>query len=376
MRPLIFLALLLLPLLAFPARSDAEEYVLCLQRQLNALGYDAGPEDGLWGKRTRAAALALRAENPKLTENPYLANASRASAIAWCREVGSKNFRTRRYRPSIKEPDFYFGPEYSPIQKNMVRRSAADAWAFLKSNLNFDMASRIDVVAGRDPRKIAGDIKKLNRNRGYQAFPDQYERIRKKCTDSRHWTAYAYFDFVMVCSDKEMSDDTVWTDDHPWLTRVFVHEFIHSFQSEYSLAKTLAASGKSRLETMGPGWMIEGAAMMAELEFLDHGKLSLHSTPFTKFLQAPAKESKLRLSKMGRVRKAEEYEVARFAAYLLAKRVSVSRMMDYWRLLGHGKSQNQAFTEIFGMGLKEFEEHFQKARVDLLYALKFARGKI
>ena len=239
MRPVFFLFLfLLLPLLSLPAKTHAEEYVLCLQRQLNALGYDAGPEDGLWGKRTKAAALALRAKNSKLTDNPYLSQANRTSAIAWCREVGSTDFRARRHRPSIKEPEYRFSEGVSPVQGAIIQGSAQRAWKFLRARFKIEMASRIDVAAGVDAGKIARDIKALSRPGSTSYYPSQRSNVRKKCADITHWSAAAYPDFIMLCAAPDMASDKQWLEARRALTGLFVHEFIHSFQSEYSLSKT------------------------------------------------------------------------------------------------------------------------------------------
>ena len=103
---------------------------------------------------------------------------------------------------------------------------------------------------------------------------------------------------------------------------------------------------------MGPGWMIEGAAMVAELEYLSPGLKKFGVTTIVELL-APARTSDLRLNKIKKAESTEEYEVALFAVFLLAKRESVNRVMDYWRLLGQGKSQEQAFDEIFGITLRK-----------------------
>ena len=126
---------------------------------------------------------------------------------------------------------------------------------------------------------------------------------------------------------------------------------------------------------MGPAWMVEGAAMMAEAEFFSLGLENLGLYHFVKWA-SPARDSKLKLGKMRTIETDEEYQVARFAGFLLAKRESVNQMLDYWRLLGQGRTKNEAFGEVFGMSLKEFEAHFEKARKDVQYALKFARGEI
>jgi len=343
---------------------------------LNQLGYDAGPEDGLWGKRTKAAALAIRTESPKLTNNPYLNNLTRASAISWCREVGTTHFAVRKHQPSIKEAEFHFGPEITSIQRNMVQSAARTAWAFLKSRLKFEMASRIDVVAGRDPRQIARDLKTFARKRGFRPFPDQRQHVKTHCADVQRWTALTYteIDFVLVCANPSMTADHDWQMGHRALSKLFVHEFVHSFQAEHSLAKTHPDPRQRSTKLMGPGWMIEGAAMVAELEYLSPGLKKFGVTTIVELL-APARTSDLRLNKIKKAESTEEYEVALFAVFLLAKRESVNRVMDYWRLLGQGKSQEQAFDEIFGMSLAEFETLFQKMRQDLWLSLDFTKGK-
>lgn len=60
---------------------EQRERVRALQRRLNALGHDAGPEDGIYGRRTKTACDRAMTDGPdtKLTLADFVASAERLS---------------------------------------------------------------------------------------------------------------------------------------------------------------------------------------------------------------------------------------------------------------------------------------------------------
>ena len=177
---------------------QADEYVMCLQKQLEELGYNPGPLDGSWGPKTKSAANALREQDATLANIVALDNPRRISAISWCREIGAAHPKARKFRPSVQQANFYFDKSVTPIQQGLLRSASRQALYFLKSRYKIDFASRIDIVAGSDRTQLTQLTKTLARrthmsSRGLAAY------INSKCLPGRKpWFAAAYYDWIIV----------------------------------------------------------------------------------------------------------------------------------------------------------------------------------
>lgn len=66
---------------------DENASLKCVQRSLNALGYDAGPHDGLMGGKTRNASMEFLDSGIALADYPEL---SSTSAFEWCEKLVSE----------------------------------------------------------------------------------------------------------------------------------------------------------------------------------------------------------------------------------------------------------------------------------------------
>ncbi|MEO8683504.1 MAG: tetratricopeptide repeat protein [Devosia sp.] len=79
--------------------------VKCVQNELNALGYDAGPVDGSVGGRTLAAAyqyiLAMKAQDP--TWNDSIVTSSYAKH--WCEKVAEAHPDVARFWTALNKPE-------------------------------------------------------------------------------------------------------------------------------------------------------------------------------------------------------------------------------------------------------------------------------
>jgi peptidoglycan hydrolase-like protein with peptidoglycan-binding domain len=71
---------------ALPAFA-ASEAVRCVQHQLNALGYEAGPADGLFGGKTANASEAYRQDMSEANEGWRQVALTEKNAVFWCEKV-------------------------------------------------------------------------------------------------------------------------------------------------------------------------------------------------------------------------------------------------------------------------------------------------
>jgi hypothetical protein len=355
-----------------PLNAQAEEYVLCLQKQLSILGFDPGPHDCAWGQRTKAAALALRKSDARLQANPMLDNPRRVSAVSWCRVVGQLNPEVKKFRPSEASVVFLKDDDATVEEIVIIRAAVREAKKYFKFKHQIELAGRIDFVAGGDHEQIARNLIQLRRARG-ETTKNVRRFVRKKCEGTKRWYAAAYFNQVFSCWPDNVAHYKTWLEKNKrLLSGIMVHELAHSIQTELTLAKTILRLRKDGRWIDGPGWMVEGSAMMFELDYL-YPEFKGRWMPSFQTLMAPARMSSLKLRKTGYVVTDEEYDVSRFAAYLLAKRYGLKSFNDYWREIGQGKDWNAAFQATYGMSIREFEAIFEELRHDLKAAIIFAR---
>ena len=134
---------------------------------------------------------------------------------------------------------------------------------------------------------------------------------------------------------------------------------------QYDLSRSRTDRPGPRQRKLGPAWMVEGTAEVLEMLYIfgdipDDGKHFFN-------LQNPARRSRETLNDLsdpGTVRGYTGYGVSRFAATLLFRSHGLDNMLQYFRWLGRGLSQEAAFAEAFGQSMASFEEEFEFLRRD------------
>lgn len=377
MRALGFSALLknacfLVFLLATSAPATAGEYVLCLQKQLTVLGHDPGPHDGLWGRRTKAAALSLMQQRPELQSEPMLQEPRRVSAISWCRILGKRHGAARPFRPSAEKPNILFDKDASPTEKALVLGADKDARRYLYLRFGVSIAGRVDIAAGRDAKQVAANIVTLRRSRG-DPIVDTRARVRKRCSDKDRWAAAAFYNQIFICWPQQDTYGADWAkQNRKRMTAILVHEHIHTMQTEYTLAKTRLYKRPDGRRVSGPEWMMEGTAMVVELDYVFRNFEGQGMPSFFR-LQSPARASALKLADLGDITTEEEYNISLFAAYLLAERFGIQSLLEYWQTIGTGLDWDEAFQQVFDMKLAEYETQFETLRTHQSTAMNFIK---
>lgn len=89
----------------------ASDAVLCVQKQLNALGFDAGSEDGQFGSQTRQAGERYRQYMTKKYAGWGSSPVSRGNASEWCKQIPNANPKVMKIYK-----DFIVGPGGSIVQ--------------------------------------------------------------------------------------------------------------------------------------------------------------------------------------------------------------------------------------------------------------------
>lgn len=140
---------LMLPL---AAQARAEEGVVCLQKQLAALGFDPGKADGRPGPATRRALAAYEAEKGVLADRTL----DPVSAIVFCRELGLRDPRMVQHWPAFGRR---LRVEVAGYRDDDLRawllEEAGAALAKVEALFGVRLAAPVDIVIGSDAAEIA-----------------------------------------------------------------------------------------------------------------------------------------------------------------------------------------------------------------------------
>lgn len=375
--------LLLACALASPSDARQNNYVRCLQKQLVQLGENPGPIDGAWGGRTKRAAIALRDKTPALKGNPYLTEANRQTALSWCRELAIQYPDVSRFQPSHEPINFTFDKELklveiSPDYWNVKFTGYTDSIReTLRLNYGIERTSQIDVVVGEDPKQIARNLNQLTHKQRID-FVGLTRSIREDCTEGVLKGAVLH-QWMYICARGGL----LWPASNPatearmdrHLEHVLMHEYVHVFQSEYSLYMSRRNLNQSFEQIAGPNWLVEGIAEVIATDYSQRHRTSYPAVIVLALYAATRTDQRELKSLKFEKNASRDYPVAHLAVHLLAMRYGSNSVLDYWRLIGQGTPKDQAFETLFGMTVTEYETLFKELRQSTSPLLAFAKGE-
>ncbi|WP_299368963.1 hypothetical protein [uncultured Tateyamaria sp.] len=338
----------------------AQDGVACLQNQLAALGHYPGPADGTMRPSVRAAAA-------QVDQVPGLPDLRRRTATSWCREIGRTNPDMRAFWPSEQDPLIL---TEAPADADLLRATLDRVRAYFRDSHDIELATAVAVIGSADPATFDPAIARVNaaQQRPGRAKPVDTTRF---CPE-RGVGGAANRAYVMFCWSDTIAQGGWSPEDTARLAKVMAHEYTH--QVQYALAADDPAQKVDGAWALGPHWMVEGVAELVEWQF-DSDRI-LADGPALFDLQTAARRSRLTLDQLsahGTVRDSEAYGVARFAAYLLAQRHGMAALFDYFRALGRGMDQAQAFQATFDQSPAAYAALFETLRRDYGAARRFGR---
>ena len=351
-------------------------HVTCVQEQLSVLGFDPGPVDGRDGNATRRALADFLGHLPETESRAVFAalpEFSERAAVGWCREIGNHVAEAAELMPAAEPPLILTPDDISPEIRSYIRQSYEDARQLFAQEYGIRTASKpvLIVAFGRD------DLERLLR-KPVPGIPDLPEAAARHtaedlCVGVERVLGAAYRHRIALCMPRmnqaAIRSYDIWKARYHW---VMLHEYMHHVQREMSFDKTEAAWNER--PRMGPAWMVEGSAYMAEIK-ARIGPTREVSPPMVFSLRAADSDDPIPLDgirKQNSVKSGAEYAASNLAVALLSLRFGEDRMIEFWRAAGELDDWPQAFEQAYGFPMTEFETMFEDLRADNARLAQFA----
>jgi hypothetical protein len=229
------------------AAQPAADPARCVQAQLNATGFNAGPVDGQIGPRTQAALSAYR-ESHGMTDGIVL---NVANAPAWCARIGTQNSQLRRHWPAFgarmtmtlsPSLDPAFGTWLSARFEQIHRRATARMQIFVSSTdalLVGNSAAELRQLVAAHP--------------GVDPSPEFEAWLTQTCEPSRYPQAFAMPGVAVLCLTNSIRPTR--TETRGELETVMAQAIVQLVRWQVG---GVAADDTTRVVTEGPAWLHEG----------------------------------------------------------------------------------------------------------------------
>ncbi|OWV61005.1 hypothetical protein CDZ98_08170 [Mameliella alba] len=364
--------------LAGPAVAQ-DPHVVCVQRQLDALGFDPGPADGAIGPQTRGALGRLVSETEAREALETLPGLSARAALGWCREIARLYPEARGLMPSSEGPQIWTPEGFDPMMRLELQIAFDEVARYFEERFGVALASRVQLVAANDPDSL-GRILRAAASHQEVGAAEVRRTAERNCRKSSRIGASMYRHHMVFCwrEEFEAGNSARFEDFRVWLRRVMAHEFTHHLQRElaYDKVPQWVRRGQSVRPRMGPAWMAEGGAQVIEYRYIH----DIHdsSLPRTKWLRLGASRSGLTLDgirRKGEVREPNAYSTSFYAVHLLTERFGEETLISYWRRLGETDRWETAFEDVFGIAMQDFERIFPTLTADPDAAQEFLANR-
>ncbi|WHZ35604.1 peptidoglycan-binding protein [Sagittula sp. MA-2] len=355
-----------------------DAHVACVQNQLSALGQDPGPVDGQSGPRTKAAVAALVAESAPEAREAYgrLPEFSRRAAVGWCREIGRFHLDALPFMPSYRMPEVHVSDEVSPQMRRALLAAHAQARTYMAEQYGVRLASRVEIAAAVTPEAFRELVRTTEEG---QQIPGTTLRAsaERNCLGTRGLGGSMYRDVMTFCglamgvedaAQLRLARDT--------LTSVMVHEYVHHMQREmaYDKVERWVRKGETVRRRLGPAWMVEGTAEVLESRYWTRDAHVAGDALFLLRARAVAAQKSLASVRTDdEVRTAGAYAVSHYAAALLAGRFGDQSLIGFWRAVGETDNWYEAFAQVYGMSVEEFEALYAGMLESRAYGLEFVQ---
>lgn len=337
----------------------ADQFVKCVQQQVEALGFSPGAIDGIMGRGTRSAlAEALKSEALDGFDTEGLGKLSTRSAVSWCRVFSTKKRSLRKYMPSISGLTVLTHPSLDKRIEVKIEFAFTRVKQFFRKEYGLRLASNPIVILTNGSKFARQKIQKYERNFSFRTNPNF---LNRSCGKNSKQGGYATRHHITFCMDEERVANILDNDGAFWnLHWLFVHEYTHTVQNEFMQKPSNVWPCKRCVSNTVANWMMEGAASHVAEIFVE--RRTGYSMTLSRFYEG-AHGTKRTLAQIRKSNfKSGDYKIAILAAHLLIDRFGMDAVFEHSRLIGLDNKGPKAFKLAFGIDFYKFERDFERFR--------------
>ena len=250
-----FLLIVLLACISPNVGLSSDVGVLCVQNQLTALGHNAGPPDGLFGRRTLGAFRAYA----RTIDHPGETFLSPGNATAWCRTIGLQNSELRQFWPSQEmSTRVIIGDNVHENVAAMVERQIPRLHRQIARRMQVELAGTDLVIVGSSVDDL---FRLVTRHLPYRTvFTRLRVRLNDQCGDPMQMGAFTISGIAVVCvpPNRPFGPDISIR----LLSNILAHEASHLVVFQVIGLPPSDAPDADYVSLAGPSWLHEGLAMV------------------------------------------------------------------------------------------------------------------
>lgn len=342
---ILFLLTLILMVLPTQIKAMPEDSIQCVQSQLNAANFDAGPADGQIGKRTRKAVKAFEDKFGTISKRKL----SPSTANVFCRKIGLIIPDLKEFWPSNSGwIEVVFANSVDQKFRSDLQRSLSKAVTAVSSTVGVEVAGKDIIVIAENASELLSLVKEHSPNSIHKNNPF----IKASCSSSRKITGRAHQGIIFMCRSPgaQVGKDI----DETWLDYLVSHELLHLVQFQLSGKPARWQGETEEVRTFGPFWLAEGVAE-AFSNRLGWGTeiwalRELNYKRLDKKLPDLAQLEKRKAAQKGQL----VYNAGAVAAVDLLDLHGFDTVMKMYDLLGQGENWPNVFESTFGMSHASF----------------------
>ena len=333
---------MLLLMLAGPAMAR-QPALACVQGQFTAMGFAAGPIDGLWGPRTQSADRAFAQSGTRPANLPSL-DSYNASVV--CRQLGLMDRSLRRFWPVTDGSAFtvtYAGQRRAT--RAVLETAFGRAATQQMRTFGVQVPGSVSVLAADQK----DDLRNLWQTQLGAKFNEAgFEAIyRQSCGRKGEAGGFASGTAIAICLPDGALD--VAADKRFVLETTVSHEWFHTVQRQL-VGNPTPESIADPAAFAGPEWLVEGSATYVSLRtalpeaFLDPAFAQLKARLRGRFMDLGRLETYA-----SRATDLEEmYDNGTYAVYLLTQQSGGRSLTRFYEAIGLGQPWKTAFATAFG----------------------------